>query len=96
MGWPSGCACSSVTKTLGRTVASLKDDAEALNVVANTARLHAALLTKRAALTGRKAIMEAGLDQVPFGTQPLGDGVERFRVDLVSCPNYELCRVYVR
>ena len=70
-----------VTRVLNREVESL-DDAEARRVVDEAAMEHSRLLAHRKGIKGKKALSNAGLFKVPFGTRPLGDGTARFIADL--------------
>ena len=70
-----------VTLVLKRAVVSL-EDAETRRVVDEAAKEHSRLLTLRKGIKGTKALSDAGLLKVPFGTKPLGDGTARFSADL--------------
>ena len=70
-----------ITRMLGRPVASLETDAEAAQAVAQAAAEHARLLELRKRVKGKPALQRAGLLKLPFGTEALGDGVDRFVKD---------------
>jgi hypothetical protein len=79
--WCTNNLARHVTRMLGRPVALLETDAKAAQAVAQAAAEHARLLEMWKCLHGRAALERAGLFKVPFGTQSLGNCVERFAKD---------------
>ena len=79
--WCASNLARHVTRVLKREVKSL-EDVEAKKVVTEAAMEHSRILTRRRGIKGKKALSNAGLYKVPFGTKPLGDGTARFAADL--------------
>jgi hypothetical protein len=68
---------------LGRTVASLDNDAEAMDAVTKAAVHHAMLRALRSTLTKEERKV-SNLTRIPFCNTTIGDGIARFYADAAS------------
>jgi hypothetical protein len=81
--WCTQNLARNVSRMLGRTVASLDNDAEAMDAVTKAAVHHAMLRALRSTLTKEERKV-SNLTRIPFCNTTIGDGIARFYADAAS------------